>query len=261
MGYKEFPYEPSQKGWGILVTSPGTGTRALVGIFKDDTTAQLEAAARKRQKTVKNPRVVPWTEAQYNAVSFVYDMHFMFCEDRRVVDASEYRDPTGKPFDTYPTPDKSKPQYSGYKFYTDIRSMIIDGRSQSHLRSELRDHPANLLIVPPTVPLYTAKNNWAEDDYGKYVALIRVNGKEIPVDYSHTRNKLVDDLHFGVVYSNYRPSLFYRAFRTAYGYEETSKEYSTPELIKDGERRTFAAVAVMAGASNETVQKILKEDC
>jgi hypothetical protein len=254
MGYKEFPYSTEQKGWGLLVTVPGT----LIGIFETEEAAQTEGNARRKAKAYNNPRVVEWTEAEYNKALTVFDIHFLWSDNRRSVPVDGYRDPNGKSFDTYPTPDLTKKQFTGVKFYTDIRSIIADGRGKAHLRQELKDHPANQLEIPETIPVYTAKNNWADEDYKRYQAFMRVNGQDIVICSSVTRNKLFDDLHFAVVYSMYSPSLYYRAFRTAYGFEQFSNDYGTPELRKEGDRRVFGAMAVMAGASNESIQNIMK---
>ena len=71
--YSEIEYDPAQTGYGLAVTNPTTGDRALVGIFDTQREAEEEKEYRSRVlKSVKYPKVVPWTKVTYNRYPYVF---------------------------------------------------------------------------------------------------------------------------------------------------------------------------------------------
>lgn len=71
--YKEIKWNPKQKGYGLAVTNPSTGIRALVGIFKTKSEAAKEGRYRLFVlQTVINPRVVKWNRQNYNRYDYIF---------------------------------------------------------------------------------------------------------------------------------------------------------------------------------------------
>ena len=72
--YKEIKFE-NQKGYGFLCTNPGTGTRALVGIFETRYEATQVAFNRcvELQTIMPDWKIVTWNEKNYNSVEHVFN--------------------------------------------------------------------------------------------------------------------------------------------------------------------------------------------
>jgi hypothetical protein len=72
MAYKEIKFNKKQKGYGLTVTNPATGSRALVGIFKRKAEAEKVGEKRRQRGSVKHPRVVKWNEKNYKKYNLVF---------------------------------------------------------------------------------------------------------------------------------------------------------------------------------------------
>jgi len=69
--YKEIQFT-NQQGYGLAVTHPTTGTRALVGVFSTWQLAYDCGQKRRKMKTVLRPFVHPWTRRLYNKYDYVF---------------------------------------------------------------------------------------------------------------------------------------------------------------------------------------------
>ncbi len=69
--YKEIKFA-NQKGYGLAVIHPTTGTRALVGIFNHYYEAKNCGQKRLSMKTVKYPYVVIWNKRNYDKYDYVF---------------------------------------------------------------------------------------------------------------------------------------------------------------------------------------------
>ena len=132
------------------------------------------------------------------------------------------------------------------KPYTNISSILREGRDNWVVRNEDPDIPANQVEIPDNVPLYIKKEN------GKFIAFIEVNEQVATLDEADTRKELTNSLAFAFSYSMYSPSVWYREYRKLMGF---TGKYQTPEQQEESANRSLKALAVMAGVNPKNLRQ------
>lgn len=128
-------------------------------------------------------------------------------------------------------------------FYADISSICKEGQSDFNLRCEFSDHPANQVDCSGAKVFIGRLENTR-----KFVAFIDIGKEdgEVAVIYDGKIRKIVEqDITFGMIYSHYAPSNWYRQLRELRGYDK-SRPLQTKEQKKEQQDRSLMALAMLA---------------
>jgi hypothetical protein len=146
---------------------------------------------------------------------------------------------------------RSEFRQSTIEYYCDASSVCKEGQEKHILRCEDANHPANQVDCSGAKVYIGQLKNANCSEFRKFVVFIdigREDGEVAEIGSDKTRKECTEALSFGMVYSQFFPSTFYRAFRELRGYDKSSP-LQTNEQIEEEQNRGLMALACLAGAA------------
>lgn len=139
---------------------------------------------------------------------------------------------------------------STIEYYGDVSYVLREGQEKYFIRCEDADHPANQVDCSGAKVYIGRLKNANCNEHSKFVAFIdigREDGEVAGISSGMTRKTCTEHVSFGMVYSQFSPSVWYRAFRELRGYDKT-RPLLTEEQKEKEQDRGLMVLAAMAGA-------------